>query len=455
MLSFYRHFVLLVLILTSPQWSLGTTIHVNNRTGKNQNTGHSAQQAVQTFEKAISLLQTGDELLITNTGQPYRQSLIIQREIGTPDKPLLIHGNHAVLTGLVLLDPTQWTKQNDGIFAYPIPNMPTNYNPVLMLNGKVIPLAKNAASITQEQCYWQKNKLLYKPTSNTGITSLPLEASLIDSGVAILNSSYITIRNLISERHANDGFNIHGNSRGIIFENIIGRYNCDDGCSIHEDGDLRVRNAKFHHNQYGIEDVNASRSNYQGILVEHNQVGVHFMGGYHQLIDTTIRNNQTHQLEVSRGFTAAYLGKDNTPFIYDGFCLAKNLNITGGAHGILVVNRGKVALSNALIKDSEIGILLLQGGTLELRNSIVTQCTKSEIRTINSHFLGDYNLYFPGKLDVDQKRGISLAEFQNLTQSDKHSLIQDPKFISNSPILNSSPFNTNAITTGLTQSYGN
>jgi hypothetical protein len=317
----------------------------------------------------------------------------------------------------------------------------------------LIAAVSDASAIEAGQCCWQKQVLLFKPAAGTKITDLPLEASLIDSGVAIADASYITVRNLISERHANDGYNIHGNSRGIILENIVSRDNGDDGCSIHEDGQLLVRNAWFHHNSYGIEDVHNSQSTYQHIVVEHNQVGVHFMGGFHQLSDSVLQNNQNQQLLVGRGFPSSYLGDDNKPFTYDGICTAKNLHIIGGQEGILIVNRGKVALASSLVEQSTIGILLLQGATLELRSSIVHDCETSEIRTIDSHFFGDYNLYFPGHLDVDQKRGLKLNDFQSLTQADAHSLIQEPQFKSDAPILLKNPFVPNSIMPGLTNTY--
>ncbi|HAI11475.1 MAG TPA: hypothetical protein DCM28_07200 [Phycisphaerales bacterium] len=452
-LSVCHRFVypLILLLLTQSSWA--ATIHVNNVTGKDTHTGQSLDQSVKTLQMAVKLLQSGDTLHIANTGQAYRESLIIDRDLGTPDMPLVIEGNGVVLSGLVKLDPAKWTEHSDGVYAYPIQPMPSNWAPVLINGSQVIPIAGDEASMIEGQCVWQKQRLLYKPVTGNTPATLPLEASLIDSGVAIVNSSYITVRNLISERHANDGFNIHGNARGIIFENIVGRYNGDDGCSIHEDGQLLVRNAWFHHNQFGIEDVNASTSNYQAVLVEHNHVGIHFTGGYHQLTDSILRNNTTDQLQVGRGFPSGYLGKDNTPFVYDGFCLAKNLQISGGANGVLVVNRGKVALANALISQSKIGILLLHGATLELRSSIIQNCTTSEVRTIESHFLGDYNLYYPGHLDVDHKRGISMDAFQTITKADAHSRIEQPSFSADAPLISNQPFSPSTKVPGLTHVY--
>ena len=42
-----------------------------------------------------------------------------------------------------------------------------------------------------------------------------------------------------------------------------------------------VRNARFHHNRWGIQDVNGSRSVFNGVTAEHNEInGVNFVGGY-------------------------------------------------------------------------------------------------------------------------------------------------------------------------------
>ena len=91
-----------------------------------------------------------------------------------------------------------------------------------------------------------------------------------NTGFATASASYIVCRNLVCECFANDGFNMHGDCRGIYLENVVARYNGDDGISIHETGGLVVRGAHVHHNTFGLQDVNAARSFYNGVLAEHN-----------------------------------------------------------------------------------------------------------------------------------------------------------------------------------------
>ena len=443
------YFALIVLMATA---SLNAaTIHVNNVTGQDDADGQSPKTAVATFKHAVDLLHPGDTLDIANTGKPYRQRLLITREIGTPEHPLVIEGNQAVLTGMVQLKPENWQAHADGVFAYPVGKMSSNLRPMMMAGDALVNTVKTPAELSTNTCCWHEDQLLYKPENKQLLQTDQLQASLIDSGVAVQNASYVTIRNLISEYHPNDGFNFHANVRGIILENVIGRYNGDDGCSIHEDGQLFVRNAWFHHNRFGIEDVNASSSTYQHILCEDNEVGVHFAGGNHQLTDSILRNNLNHQLRISRGRPSMYLGEDESPFVFDSQCIARNVQLQGGQHGLTMFRRAKVFFINGMIQDSEIGILQMDNSNLTLRNSVVHNCSQTLIKLLNATFAGDRNMYSDGRLLRDNK-AMDLPTWREQTGADSHTLRAQPVLEPGKPMLKSQP--TDGITIGPTHFYG-
>jgi parallel beta-helix repeat protein len=443
------YFALFVLMMTASVNA--ATIHVNNVAGRDDADGQSSQAAVATFKRAVDLLHPGDTLDIANTGVPYRERLLITREIGTPDHPLIVEGNQSVLTGMVQLTAEKWQALADGVFAYPVGKMSSNLRPMMMAEGVLVDAVKTPEELTVGTCCWQEGQLLYKPQNKQQLQTGDLQASLIDSGVAIQNSSYITVRNLISEYHPNDGFNFHANVRGIILENVIGRYNGDDGCSIHEDGQLFVRNAWFHHNRYGIEDINASSSTYQHVLCEDNEVGVHFAGGIHQLTDSILRNNQTHQLRISRGQPSQYLGEDDAPFVFDSQCVARNVQLQGGQHGLTMFRRAKVFFINGMIQDSEIGIMQMDESNLTLYQSVVHNCSQTLIKLVNAAFSGDRNMYSEGRLLRDNK-ALDLPTWREQTGADTHTLRAEPVLVPGKPMLKSQP--TDGITIGPTHAYG-
>lgn len=429
------------------------TIHVNNLTGQDSHAGLSAKQAVKTLRRAVGLLMTGDTLDIANTGKAYHEPLNLLGVLGTPQTPLVIEGHGAVLSGLVKLDPAKWSKQTDGNYTYPMNKVGSHVHRSLRLDGQVIEQASNAKTIPLGQCFWATDHVLFKPRDDKSPADLLLQATLIDSGVSIVDSSYITIRNLVSEYHANDGFNIHGNCRGIMLENIESRYNGDDGCSIHEDGQIVVRNGYFHHNTYGIEDVNAALSIYQHVLVENNRTGMHVSGGIHHITDSILRNNTDHQLRISSGYPAQYLGKDRTTFTYDGICFVKNVQLQGGKTGIFVLPKAKAFLNNCLIRGNQIGVLAFDGANLEMRSSIVMNNASYAMQLKKTNYRGDYNLFDSAKFAINDSRPQNLADCKTLTKTDEHSIASKPQFSPQSQTLQHQPFATDRITLGLTQDY--
>lgn len=446
-----RIFAALIVLLMSTCLQ-AATIHVNNLAGKDTANSTTPQAAVATFQHAVTLLAAGDTLDIANTGKPYCERLLITREIGTPSQPLIIEGNGAVLSGLLPLDQSKWSRQADGVYVYAVPPMARNLKQVLMMGDQEVPAVDKPEELKSGFCCWQPEKVLFMPENEGILKTGNLQATLIDSGVALQNTSYVTIRNIISERHTNDGFNFHGNVRGIQLENVIGRYNGDDGCSIHEDGQLTVRNSWFHHNTYGIEDINASNSTYQNVLCEDNEVGVHFSGGMHQITDSTFRNNSTHQVRISSGKPSNYLGKDRAAFMYDNLCVARNVQVYGGKTGVLTFNRARLFMINSIITGSQIGILQLKGSSLELRNSVLADCTESLAKLEEATWLGDANIIGSGRLVHDNK-ALDFPTWQQVTGSDANSLQQQPVFASGTPMLSQQPIA--GITVGLTAVYDN
>jgi len=91
----------ILLCCLSDSW--GATYYVNNRIGNNENDGLSPKAPVATIAKAIQLSQTSDTLELSNTGIAYREPMLFRRLGGQPDRPFLVEGNGAVLSGLKAL----------------------------------------------------------------------------------------------------------------------------------------------------------------------------------------------------------------------------------------------------------------------------------------------------------------------------------------------------------------
>ena len=372
------------------------TWHVNNKTGRDTHDGNTPQTAFATIRKATTSAHTSDTLVLANTGIAYREAIVLSRLGGTPSAPFIVEGNGATITGLLPIKPAAWQPRDGGLYFFPVPKRPYGF-PALVCRGQRLPAAKAPDAIEPGQFLWDKQGILYRPEAGKAIADTPLEATLIISGLTVSSSSYIVCRNLISEFHSNDGFNIHGDCRGITCENIVGRHNGDDGFSIHEAIGSVVRNGHFHHNRWGIQDVNASRSIFNGITAEHNRAnGVNFVGGYHSLVDSIVRDNAHSQIAISGDAARHLVGSEHNPMV-EATVFLQNVVVTGGPAGLSVARRSRVTAWNCIFTGCGQGVVVAEGGTCHLAMSIIAGCTQRELDSASKLFFRDHNLYHPGR----------------------------------------------------------
>jgi hypothetical protein len=187
--------------------------HVDNRTGDDANDGSSPASAVRSIAKAISLCRTSDTLVLANTGVPYRENIVMKALGGTPEKPFVIEGNGAVISGFKSMPAEQWRKQPDDTWLFAC--TPPVMRPYLMSREEKLAPAQDPGSLAVEQYLWAKEGVYFMPAPGKAIGDYDLRATMLESGLQIWSSNYIRCRNLISEGFSNDGFNIHGECQGI------------------------------------------------------------------------------------------------------------------------------------------------------------------------------------------------------------------------------------------------
>lgn len=407
------------------------TIFVDNISGADTNDGKTDLTPVATLKKGVSLLKQSGTLVLKNTSKPYRESFFLEKLGGTPSSPLVIEGNGAVLSGALSIPVNLWQESRKGLFFFPSEKWGA-LQPYLINNGTRLSSSKDLISLKPGEHFWAKEGVYFIPESGKRLSDYNIEGTLLESGFQVLNAEYITCRNLICEYFANDGFNIHGNCQGLLFENIESRHNGDDGFSIHEDVGATIFNAFFHDNDYGIQDINASRSSYHGIISENNRVyGVHFAGGNRSLIDSVVRNNSIHQIVVS-GNTASQLGfnKDNPLCI--GSVYLKNVVSCGGDAALSVERKGCVVANNSVFTMSRIGINVDSNSKCHLISSIVSDCKDYEVVSINPDTALEYCIFYPGKFIWGKEKNIYVPEkweeFCKYSGQNRFSKIINPSF---------------------------
>jgi len=123
------------------------------------------------------------------------------------------------------------------------------------------------------------------------------------NGVSIA-CSHIIVRNVTAKYAGNDGFNIHGDRKGVRLENVKALSNADEGISAHEATEMEVVGAEIAWNGSaagGVADVNESNTIYRNCVVHDNAgAAFYFAGKSHEVTDTLIYH-QEKDFSVEKG----------------------------------------------------------------------------------------------------------------------------------------------------------
>jgi hypothetical protein len=84
------------------------------------------------------------------------------------------------------------------------------------------------------------------------------------------DNAHLVIKNLTATHPYNDGFNIHGDCRDVVFENIRAIECGDDGISAHESAQYRVDGFVSIGNSTGICDTGTAQTSYRNIFLARN-----------------------------------------------------------------------------------------------------------------------------------------------------------------------------------------
>ena len=435
-----RTLVCAAILLALAHTAAAATYYVNNKLGRDAFDGLCATPGPNragpfaTIHAATALLGAGDVMSLANTGEPYRESIFFYGVRGTPAKPIVIEGNRATITGLRRLAADRWQRQEDGSYLCPLKGRPYGF-PFIVVNGHRRPAAKKEGAPDPGGCVWDAEGIRFRPEPDQGMESYSIEATLLASGLTVSNSSYILCRGLISEYHSNDGYNIHGECRGMYFENLVGRYNGDDGFSIHETVGAVVRHGHFHDNMFGVQDVNASRTILNGVRVERNKVGFSMVGGFRSMVDCVARDNAKAQITLYGNTPGHLLGSEFNPMCPCSAYL-KNVFASGGQNG-LELRGARAMVEHCVFTKSEVGIRVEADSVCHLTASIVANCGRLELLSRSKDFYREANVYFPGRLFwlTETYNAETWDAFRTAAGHDEHSIIADPQLVGDTPEL--------------------
>ena len=246
-----------------------------------------------TIHAAIKMAVAGDTIHLEP--KVYRDYAGFYMKKGEPGKPITLDGHGATLEGSDPIDPAKWRNVSPSLFAND-DLLPGLSDAVIgrwffLIDGKMqlmgrtskgrsAPL-KKPEKLQAGEWTFVKDASREKPPSKAifGTFYLKLAAgqSLADAKIfAPMRSAgvqfggdnaHLVIKNLTATHPYNDGFNIHGDCRDVVFENIRAIECGDDGISAHESAQYRVDGFVSIGNSTGICDTGTAHTSYNRVFI--------------------------------------------------------------------------------------------------------------------------------------------------------------------------------------------
>lgn len=246
-----------------------------------------------TIHAAIKAAQPGDTIHLEP--KVYRDYAGFYLKKGEPGKPITLDGHGATLEGSDPIDQAKWREVSPGLFANDdlLPGLSDAaigrwfflFDGKMQLMGRTSKGRSAALKKPEElqagEWTFVKDASREKPPSKAiyGTFYLKLAAgqSLAEAKVfAPMRSAgvqfggdnaHLVIKNLTATHPYNDGFNIHGDCRDVVFENIRAIECGDDGISAHESAQYRVDGFVSIGNSTGICDTGTAQTSYNRVFI--------------------------------------------------------------------------------------------------------------------------------------------------------------------------------------------
>jgi len=285
---------------------------------------------VKTIRQAIKMAQPGDTIHL----QPfvYHDYAGFYGKKGAAGRPITLDGHGATLEGSDPLDVAKWQEVSPGLFAND--NLLRLDDAVIVRwfflwdgkmnlmgrtsKGRKAPF-KQPEALRPGEWTFVEDKSRRKPPSpqifGTFYVKLPpgqkladahIAAPLRSAGVQIAadaqggGAAHLVIKNITATHPYNDGFNIHGDCRDLVFQNIRALECGDDGISSHETAECRVDGFISMGNSTGIADAVAAHTSYNHVFI----AGCHaidllfIMNGRYQVENAVVLSSSEHPLIV-------------------------------------------------------------------------------------------------------------------------------------------------------------
>lgn len=324
-------------------------LFVNNERGNDRWDGLAPEPGLEgergpfrTIQKAFDSVRLSDRIDIANTGIPYQGGNRLSRIGGTPERPMVIEGNGAVICGLDRIPPERWKWVDDRVFStdfWPMSNVLKGHKDfpfwigtpqIWWVEDQPAPNVRSEVELrnTPGAFFWNKAEktVWFNLPADQALEDLKVRIPVHSTGLNIHGSAdYVVVQNLHSRFSSNDGFSAHGHAKNLLFRNCIATDNCGQGFSMHDniraivEDSLAERNASS-----GACDVHGSQVTYRRSVLVNNsfEAGVFAAGESQGVYEECLImfNGPFEQIWQTRQSSMLFLnclimGREDTPLL--------------------------------------------------------------------------------------------------------------------------------------------
>ncbi|MCU0982394.1 MAG: right-handed parallel beta-helix repeat-containing protein, partial [Pirellulaceae bacterium] len=197
-----------------------------------------------TIARALRAAAQGDQIVLADTGEPYRESITLQgaAHSGLSYQDLRLSGNGAVLDGSAPIPRDAWQPVGQGIWRFS-PRYKSHQQ--LFLDGRpaerVLVEAGEPALPTLEPLQWClfDRHIHFRPEEGKAPGDYALGHSVLTVGITLQDVHRVSISDLTIQGFQLDGINAHDNVFGATLDGLTCRGNARSGISV--GGASRVR----------------------------------------------------------------------------------------------------------------------------------------------------------------------------------------------------------------------
>ena len=229
-----RLLLTLILALVATE-SMGGDIFVNNRIGDDRRPGTSAEEPCQSIRRGLELANSGDRVIIAETGEPYRESLTLQagKHSGISGRPFQIVGGGAILEGTAPVPEDSWEHASGDVYRYRPGKLS---HQILYLNGKPanrkIATGSELPALSPLEWSLHQGHIYFRAEANRLPRQYALTHTRLPVGITIYEARHVVIQDLIVQGFQLDGINAHDSAMDTKLLGLVCRGNGRSGISV-------------------------------------------------------------------------------------------------------------------------------------------------------------------------------------------------------------------------------